>query len=97
MQNTINSIRAIVAEAEAMRNAYFFRPPTNAGSRRSYEKYHSHDKVTWVENGHEYTAEYTVSCSCANVYAHGVYTRDGKRTTITTIRNSLKRLEAVNG
>ncbi len=94
MLEIINRIKAIVAEAEAMRGAYFFLPPQAAGMRRSYEKYHSHDEVRWTESGHEYTAEFRVSCSCRNVYATGTYTRDGNRTTLTAIKNSLKRLEA---
>ena len=89
----INKIEAIVAEAEAMKHAYFFRPQTNAGGRRSYEKQHSHPLVEWDEGGHHYTAEYTVSCSCRNVYASGEYTRDGKKTTLTAIKNSLTRLK----
>lgn len=89
----INQIRAIVDEAENMRNAYFFKSPGHASSRRWYEKQHSHDEITWTENGHVFTASFTVSCSCSNVYARGEYTRDGKKTTLTAIKNSLKRLE----
>ena len=96
MKNTISAIAAIIAEADRMRNAYFFQPPMNAAGRRSYEKYHSHDLVEWEEGGHSYSAQYTVDCSCKNVYASGQYTKDGKKTTLTAIRNSLKRLEAMN-
>ena len=91
---TLAAIAAIITEAEHMRSAYFFQPPTSANSRRSYERRHSHDTVTWTENGHIYTAAYIVACSCANVYARGEYTRDGKKTTLTAIRNSYKRLGA---
>ena len=94
MNNNVNAIKAIIDEATAMRNAYFFHSPINAGSRRSYEKYHSHDMVEWEDNGHTYTAKYTVSCSCANVYAKGEYTKDGKPTTLTAIKASYKRLSA---
>lgn len=90
----LNEIKAIIDEAETMRNAYFFRPPITAGTRRSYEKRHTHAETTWSEGGHTYTAEYVVSCSCANVYAKGTYTKDGKPTTLTAIRNSYKRLAA---
>lgn len=90
----INAIRTIIDEADKMRSAYFFTPPTSAGGRRSYERYHSHDQITWTESGHTYTAAYSVSCSCRNVYARGEYTRDGKPTTLTAIRNSYKRLLA---
>ncbi len=90
----VAAIRTVVDAAETMRNAYFFTPPGSAGGRRSYERYHSAPRVDWNEGGHEYSAEYTVTCSCANVYAFGTYTRDGKKTTLTAIRNSLRRLEA---
>lgn len=92
---TIEAIRSIITTAEKFRNAYFFTPPSSAGGRRSYERYNSVPAVQWSENGHDYTAEYVVRCSCNNVYAEGRYTKDGKKTTLLAIRNSLKRLEAV--
>lgn len=90
----ITALQGIITEAETMKNAYFFTPPASANMRRAYEKKHSHPVVTWQESGHTFTAEYTVSCSCNNVYAAGTYTKDGKRTTLTAIRNSFKRLLA---
>lgn len=94
MKTIIARISAIIAEAEAMKNAYFFTPPCTAGARRSYERQHSHNLVEWEEGGHCYSAQYSVTCSCKNVYATGEYTRDGRKTTLVAIRNSLKRLEA---
>ena len=94
MNNIISAIGAIIDEATEMKNAYFFTPPVNAGGRRYYEKQHSHNQVEWTEGGHTYTAEYIVSCSCANVYAYGKYTKDGNKTTLTAIKNSYKRLTA---
>lgn len=94
LKEVAHAVRGIVTEAERMRRAYFFTPPANAYGRRKYEQEHSHAPVTWEEGGHAYTAEYSVSCSCRNVYARGTYTRDGKATTLTAIRNSLKRMES---
>lgn len=94
MNQVIFEIEAIIEEAECMKNAYFFHSPSSASSRRWYEKQHSHGMVKWEEGGHRYSAKYTVSCSCANIYAYGEYTRDGKKTTLVAIRNSLKRLKA---
>ena len=88
----LQKIKNIIDEAGEMKYAYFFTPPAGAGGRRRYEKMHSHDLVEWSEGGHTYTAEFTVECSCRNVYAYGHYTRDGKRTTLTAIKNSYKRL-----
>ena len=96
LKEIVHAVRRIVDEAERMRGAYFFTPPANAYGRRKDEQEHSHAKVQWKEGGHAYTAEYCVSCSCRNVYARGTYTRDGKETTITAIRNSLKRMESAS-
>lgn len=91
---TVNAIRAIVKEAATMKNAYFFTAPQCAGMRRSYEKYHSHNMVSWKDGKDTFTAEYSVRCSCKNVYASGTYTKNGSKTTLTAIKNSLKRLES---
>ena len=90
----IAAIRKVIESAEEMKNAYFFTPPGNASGRRSYEKKHSAPRVDWIDGKDEYSAEFSVSCSCSYVYASGIYTRNGKKTTLTAIRNSLKRLEA---
>lgn len=90
----LNQIEAIITEAEQMTGAYFYGAPQSAGARRAYEKKHTHAVVEWTEGGHTYTAAYNVRCSCANVYASGEYTRDGKKTTLTAIRNSYKRMLA---
>lgn len=90
----IAAIRAVIDSAEEMKNAYFFSPPGNASGRRSYEKRHSAPRVEWTDGKDEYSAEFTVSCSCANIYARGDYYKNGKKTNLTAIRNSLKRLEA---
>lgn len=90
----IHTISNIIALAAKFRNSYFFSSPGSASARRSYERNNSIDTITWTENGHTYTAAFTVSCSCSNVYASGTYTRDGKKTTLTAIKNSYARLTA---
>lgn len=90
----INMIRNLIETAEYFRSSYFWTPPGNAGSRRSYERAHTIPEFSWEEGGHTYTARFDVVCSCKNVYASGTYTKDGNKTTLTAIRNSLKRLEA---
>lgn len=90
--STLASIAAIIDLAESMKNAYFFAPPCTAVARRAYEDVYSAPMVEWDEGGRHYTAEYTTTCSCSNVYAKGTYTRDGKPTTLAAIRNSYRRL-----
>lgn len=98
MTNGITTaIEEIIEEAAKMKNAYFWEPPIKAADRRWYEEKHSHEKIEWDEGGHHYSAAYTVSCSCKNIYASGYYEKDGKKTTLTAIKNSCKRMQAIAG
>ena len=86
-------IEAIINEAESMKNCYFWNSPTTASARRSYEKKLTHEEINWTDGKDTYTAEFVVTCSCKNIYAHGHYTKNGNKTTLTAIKNSLKRLQ----
>ena len=90
----IGAIEEIIEEAERCKGAYFWSPAGNAAGRRSNEKKHNHPTVEWDEGGNHYTARYDYSESCHNVYASGYYTKNGNKTTLTAIRNSLARLKA---
>ena len=89
----VAKIEAIVNEAESMKNSYFWNSPSTASARRSYEKKHTHDEITWMDGKDIYTAEFVVTCSCKNIYAQSRYTKNGNKTTLTAIKNSLKRLQ----
>lgn len=91
---TINLLKKLVATADYYRYAFYMTPCVLAAGRRCEEKQGTVPEFSWTEGGHKYTACYKVICSCAHVYANGYYTRDGKRTNLTAIKNSLKRLEA---
>ena len=90
---TIHQIRALVAVADHYRYAFYMTPSSSAAGRLHEEKRGTVPEFTWTEGGHKYTACYKVTCSCAHVYASGYYTRDGKKTNLTAIKNTLKRLE----
>lgn len=91
-----NQILDIIDQAEKFRNAYFFTPPAGAKMRRSYERYNSRDEITWQDGKDTFSAAFDVTCSCSNVYAKGRYTRNGKKTTLTAIKNSYKRMAALD-
>lgn len=93
-RETLEKIGTVIETAERMKNAYFWNPPTSASSRRSYEARNTTPTFTWKESGHVYTARFETVCSCAHVYTKGFYTKDGRKTTLTAIRNSFKRLAA---
>lgn len=90
-------IADIIAQAEKFRNTYFFTPPGSAGMRRSYERYNSRSEITWQDGKDTFTAAFDVSCSCRNVYAKGRYTRNGRPTTLTAIKNSCRRMAEKEG
>ena len=90
---TICYLKALVAVADHYRYAFYMNSRSSAAWRREEEKRGTVPEFTWTEGGHKFTACYKVTCSCAHVYASGYYTRDGKKTNLTTIKNSLKRLE----
>lgn len=93
----LHQIEKIIETAKKFKKAYFWTPSASAGARRSYEKRHSCPKIEWDENGHHYTAEYTITCSCRNIYTFGIYTKDGEKTTLTAIKNSYKRMAEAAG
>lgn len=91
---TVVDVAAIVEQAERCKNAYFWTPACTAASRRWHEQQHNRDRVEWTEGGHTYAAAYHYRESCAHCYASGEYYRDGSATTLTAIRNSLRRMDA---
>lgn len=91
-QEIINKIGAIIDAAEKYRNAYFFKPPTSASSRRWLEDKYNLPEVEWKDGNDTYTASFSLECSCRNIYTSSCYTKNGKVTNLTAIRNSYKRL-----
>lgn len=90
----LTKIDNLIDEAERMRSAYYFKPPRYANMRRRYEEKHSIDVFSWTDGADVYEAEFSVSCSCRNVYAKGCYSKNGKTTTLKAIKSSYARLKA---
>ena len=82
----------IVHEAERMKNAYFWEPPSSASSRRSYEKSHSWGGITWEEGGDTYYARFHVRCTCRHIDVTKIFQKNDVGTNLTAIRNSYKRM-----
>ena len=90
---TIRVLKALIAVADYYRYAFYMTPPSSAAGRRMEELRGTIPYFTWADGKHAYTACYKVTCSCTHVYANGYYTRDGIKTNLAAIKNSLKRLE----
>lgn len=91
-QETINKVGEIIAAAEKYKNAYFFTPPASASGRRWLENKYNLPEVEWKDGNDTYTASFSLECSCRNIYTSSCYTKNGKVTNLTAIRNSYKRL-----
>ena len=91
-KDVIARIEDLLMVVDKCRNAYYWKPASSSSSRRWSEKNNSIPEFSWTEGGDKYTAEFVYKESCNHVYAYGVYTRNGKKTTLTAIKNSLERL-----
>jgi hypothetical protein len=93
-KSLVCALETLIETAEKCRHTYFWSTDNTAGGRHAMERKYSVPEITWTEGGHDYTAEYIMQCSCAHVYSWGRYYKDGKKTTLTAIKNSYKRLVA---
>lgn len=90
---TIAQLHALIRSADHYRNAIYMTPPAVAGGRRYEERRGTVPYFEWTEGGHKFAACYKVVCSACHIYARGSYTRDGEKTNLLAVKNSLKRLE----
>lgn len=67
---------------EKMKNSYFWNPPGIASQRRSYENQHS---FKFEYPGLKVDCD--TECSCKNIYYKGFFEFEGKKTTLTKIKN----------
>ena len=89
----IAHLENVIDTAETCRNAYFWTPGGTASSRRRNESRRNIPAVEFEIGKDTWEIGYSYSESCSNVYASGAYYRNGKKTTLTAVRNLLKKLE----
>ena len=90
---TIHKIRALIAVAEHYRNAFYMPVPLTMNEVIKEEIRGTVPYFTWWDGNTKFTACYIVKCKENHIFAKGYYTRDGKKTNLKAIKNSLKRLE----
>lgn len=70
------AIRSYLSLSEKLKGSYFFKPPSNAGSRRSYEKSNS-----FAYKDDMFDLSISVQCSAKNVYVYkSIYINGVKKT-----------------
>ena len=90
---TIHRIRALIRVAEFYRNAFYMPMPLTFNDCIKTEIHGNVPFFSWIDGNTKFTACYIVKCKENHIFAKGYYTRDGKKTNLTAIKNSLKRLE----
>lgn len=90
---TISQLRTLIRIAEHYRNAIYMTPPVTFTERINAMINGTVPYFEWSENGHKFSACYRVYINQEHVFAKGEYTRDGKKTNLLAVKNSLKRLE----
>lgn len=73
-------IERALAQHDRHKDAYLWRPPYSASSRRQTENRESRE-VHFRHAGHEYRYTSDVSCSCRNYYYCGKFELDGEKKT----------------
>jgi len=87
-----NRLTEIVERHEKLRNAYFWSPNGNASGRRNSEK---RNNDFYENNRYGISAKNSYSESCKNVYYKGIFTVEGKHTTVTKIKNIISALDYI--
>lgn len=96
-QEIINKLHDLLFRVDKFKNCYFWSSDNgNAKQRESYCHYWNIPTFSFYESGNLYTVKFTVEQSRHNTYVKTLYTRNNKKTTLTAIKNALKRLETVN-
>ena len=86
-------IEAFIQLYESMKGSYFWNPPGNASSRRAYENKRTFEKTCIEFAGDRYEFEADCTCSCKNIYFKKEIFKNGRKTTILTLKNVLKKID----
>jgi len=83
---TRTKVRKIVDSHEKRQSAFFWSPPSNASSRRSYEKSHS-NSISFTHGKKKYVVEQSTECSAKNIYYSFGVTVNGVKKDIRALKS----------
>lgn len=92
LQELKRNLEIAVANHDRLKNSYFWTPGSHASSRRSNE---SRNNFAYENDRYGISVENSYSESCKNVYYKGIFYVDGKKTTVTKIKNIINALDTV--
>lgn len=91
-EGSLEDLEKLLRLHETLQKSFFWSPPPTAGGRRDFERRFTANPVMWREGSHEYSAKTRLLCTTSNIYYKAAFEIDGRRTNVTTIRNSYKRM-----
>ncbi len=95
IQNNITELEYLFNQDRKYKKCYFWNSYGNSQDRGRRSREESIPEFSWDEGGHHYTAEFVVEYKYSYVKARGHYTKDGKKTNLTAIKNSYKRMTGI--
>lgn len=92
LRNLKENLQHAVENHDRLTNSFFWTPSGNAGVRRSNE---NRNNFYYENSRYDISVENNYSESCANCYYKGIFYVDGKKTTVTKIKNIISSLELI--
>lgn len=89
----LNILRNFVAHCEYYKGSFFWTPYQKAVDRRKSEDKAEFEEVTFEYMNSTYKISASATVSCKNFYFDKVIKRNDEKTTMTVIKNLIKKLE----
>lgn len=83
----------IIQNNTKFKNTYFWSSPANASGRRSYKNYNSffyHFYFRYAGATYTIYADFSVTCTCKNIYIDKLYKIDNSQCTIARLKKIIK-------
>lgn len=90
----LSLICIIIGNHEKFKKACFMKGFDTYKERKAFNEKYTVPYTEFDYNGHRYSVQYDVKAYNTGIYVKGTYTKDGKKTTLTAIKNIYKQLIA---
>lgn len=91
--NILNVLKEFVAHCDYYKGSFFWTPYLKAADRRKSEEKAEFEEVEFEYMDNNYKISASAIVSCKHFYFDKVIKRNGEKTTMTVIKNLIKKLE----
>lgn len=92
MTDFITQLRDLERKVNYLRGGRIWKAPKHFADRRILEDELNTPLLKWIDGDHIYTAEIRVFCGGDSVYISTNFTKDGRKTVYTEIKDSIHRM-----